>query len=424
MVGRFFAPLSKVSALLSSAVLFFAAAANAQSTTVLHEFGLAHDGISPSSSVILDTAGNVYGMTFNGGTGPCSDGCGTVYRLSSAGVGFRESGLYSFRGATHKDGSNPSGALTMDSAGNLYGATLNGGTKDLGTVFKLTPSPDGSWTESILYSFGVASGRSDGTGPTGNLIFDTAGNLYGVAGSGGTRNGGVVFELTPTASGPWTETVLHDFPPVGKADGSDPVGIAFDASGNIFGVTEFGGTLSVNGAGMVFELVNESGLWAYRTVHVFSPDGTNLQTPNGGIVFDSAGDFYVGMARGGRGGAGVVEFIPNGDKFTPQALFSFSADSLVPDDYEALAFDAAGNLYSASSEGGEQGTGCSFGCGLIYKLTPAEPHWLPAQLDLAPTGVLGVEAFGGVTLDTNGNIYVATFGGGTHGGGAVFRINP
>lgn len=311
----------------------------------------------------------------------------------------------------------------MDAAGNLYGVTSEGGAKDSGTVFKLTPGSDGTWAESVLYAFGTTSGQADGTGPSAKLLLDGSGNLYGVTAGGGSRNGGVVFELTPSASGPWTETVLHSFAPAGKLDGNQPVGIIFDSAGDIFGVTSFGGTESVEGAGTVFELVNESGLWAYRGVHTFAPTGENLQTPNGGMVFDSSGNLYIGMSRGGRGGAGVVELIPNGNKYTPAPLYSFLGEGLPPAPYEALVFDNSGNLYSASYPGGPE-SGCDIGCGLVYKLSPGEPHWLPTQLDLTTAGVLGGEPFGGVTLDSQGNIYVATAINGTNGGGALFRINP
>jgi uncharacterized repeat protein (TIGR03803 family) len=423
MVRQLFTRVSKPSSLLLSALLFLTGAANAASTTVLHEFGLGQDGASPSSSIIFDSAGNIYGETASGGTGPCTGGCGTVYRISPDGTGFKETGSYSFRGPTHGDGRTPQGALIMDSAGNLYGVTSNGGTKDSGTVFKLTPGSNGAWTESVLYAFGVASGQAGGIGPSGKLLLDGSGNLYGVTAGGGSRNGGVVFELTPSASGPWTETVLHSFAPAGKLDGNQPVGIIFDSAGDIFGVTSFGGTESVEGAGTVFELVNESGLWAYRSVHTFAPTGENLQTPNGGMVFDSSGNLYVGMSRGGRGGAGVVELIPNGNKYAPAALYSFLGEGLPPAPYEALVFDNSGNLYSASYPGGP-GSGCDIGCGLVYKLSPGEPHWIPTQVDLTTDGVLGGEPFGGVTLDSQGNIYVATAINGTHGGGALFRINP
>jgi uncharacterized repeat protein (TIGR03803 family) len=152
--------------------------------------------------------------------------------------------LHSFNGG---DGANPAAGLIFDAAGNLYGTTTGGGTSGYGTVFELTPMGGGGWTETILYSFGNGT---DGAIPYAGLIFDAAGNLYGTTFGGGPYGGaGTVFELTPTAGGGWTETVLHSF---NGGDGANPVaGLIFDAAGNLYGTTTGGGTY---GGGTAFEL--------------------------------------------------------------------------------------------------------------------------------------------------------------------------
>ena len=152
------------------------------------------------------------------------------------------------------DGALPRAGLIFDAAGNLYGTTSEGGAYSWGTVFELTPAGGGNWTETVLHSFGNGT---DGASPYAGLIFDAAGNLYGTAWQGGTYFYGTVFELTPTAGGGWTETVLHSFG--NGADGYYPYsGLIFDAAGNLYGTTGGGGTYSCNRGlyhcGTVFEL--------------------------------------------------------------------------------------------------------------------------------------------------------------------------
>ena len=134
------------------------------------------------------------------------------------------------------DGALPRAGLIFDAAGNLYGTTNAGGTYDAGTVFKLAPTGDGSWTETVLHNFGNGT---DGALPAAGLIFDAAGNLYGTTEVGGFYGDGTVFELTPNGSGGWTEQVLFSF---NLADGWYPyAGLILDAAGNLYGTTYTGG---------------------------------------------------------------------------------------------------------------------------------------------------------------------------------------
>jgi uncharacterized repeat protein (TIGR03803 family) len=216
--------------------------------TVLHSFTGRSDGGDPPGRLVLDTAGNLYGVTASGGELLCPDGCGVVFKLTPGGT---ETVLHYFAGYP-LDGSVPEEGLTMDSAGNIYGTTGFGGASNKGTVFKL----DASGNETVLYSF---TGGADGASPYAPLVLDKAGNLYGTTYSGGDTGGlcgadggcGVVFKLDTAGK----ETVLHTF--TGE-DGLQPRGALLpDAAGNLYGTTSIGGDVSGCGGvgcGVVFKL--------------------------------------------------------------------------------------------------------------------------------------------------------------------------
>src|SRR5579862_4058313 len=170
--------------------------------SVLHTFAGFPDGGNPFGAPIVDNVGNVYGTTTDGGEA----GCGTVYRLSlTAGGKYKETILHSFnRSPANNDGCNPESYLVSDAAGNLYGTTNKGGgggvngtfcDNGCGTVFKLAPNGDGTYTESVIHSFPGTKGNTDGQNPVGGLVFDSSGNLWGSTPVGGNGNG-TVFGLT------------------------------------------------------------------------------------------------------------------------------------------------------------------------------------------------------------------------------------
>jgi uncharacterized repeat protein (TIGR03803 family) len=212
-----------------------------------------------------------------------------------------ESVLYSFTGGA--DGGSPWAALVFDAAGNLYGTTWVGGADGKGAVFKLTPNPDGTWTESVLYSF---TGGADGAYPAAGVIFDAAGNLYGTTGGGGADDNGAVFKLTPDPDGSWTESVLHSF--TGGADGGGPVtALIFDAAGNLYGTTAGGGSRLLNicrglGCGVVFELTPTSTGWSETVLNEFLGKAADPEAP---VIFDPKGNLY-GTTWSGTGNYGVV----------------------------------------------------------------------------------------------------------------------
>jgi uncharacterized repeat protein (TIGR03803 family) len=252
---------------------------------VLHGF-TGNDGASPGLGawLVFDQSGALYGTTSYGG----DDGYGTVFILTPPAIlggAWTERVLHSFTGTP--DGANPSGHLVFDQSGALYGTTANGGASGLGTVFKLTPpsTPGGAWTAAVLYSFT----GSDGANPTGaGVIFDGSGALYGTSRNGGTDGNGTVFQLTPPKSkhGAWTESVLHDFTEVN--DGGAPVaGLTFDRSGALYGTTYFGFG-NPNFCGTVFKLAppaRKHDNWTETVLHDFNcSDGAN---PFAGVILIS-----------------------------------------------------------------------------------------------------------------------------------------
>jgi uncharacterized repeat protein (TIGR03803 family) len=271
---------------------------SAGTESVLYSFSTGTDGAIPVAGLITDGNGNLYGTTFNGGT----NSNGTVFKLTpnSAG-GYNESVLYSF--GTGTDGANPQqAALITDGNGNLYGTTFNGGTNGNGTVFKLTPNSAGGYNESVLYRFG-ANGATDGANPYAGLITDTNGNFYGTTAYGGTNSNGTVYKLTPNSTGGYTESVLHSFAG-GTGDGAIPVAsLITDGNGNFYGTTQYGGT---NNNGTVFKLIaNSSGGYTESVLFSFGT-GTDGANPYAGLITDASGNLYGTTQNGGTNNSGSV----------------------------------------------------------------------------------------------------------------------
>jgi uncharacterized repeat protein (TIGR03803 family) len=200
--------------------------------SVLHQFTGSPGGEYPYSPLVMDTQGNLYGATYNGGNSATqcypNPGCGVVFKLDTSG---NETLLHTFTNTP--DGAYPFGALVLDAQSNLYGATLSGGAYDWGTVFKIDPSGN----ETVLYSFCIEALKgypcTDGANPNGGLVRDAQGNLCGTTEQGGASGYGTVFRLSANAK----ETVLHSFAGAG-GDGADPLaGLARDPQGNLYGTT-------------------------------------------------------------------------------------------------------------------------------------------------------------------------------------------
>ena len=352
---------------------------------VLFSFGTyTGDGTQPYGGVIFDSKGNLYGTTTAGG----ANGQGAVFELSPGTGGvWTEQIIYSFKGGT-TDGALPKrGNLVIDSKGNLYGTTFNGGPNGAspydGTVFELSPGTGGTWTEKIIHNFG-ASG--DGANPVSGLTLDAAGNLYGTTDAGGAFNYGTVYELSPGTGGTWTEAVLHSFD-LNGVDGANPLaGVIIDAEGNLYGNTQIGGSYgNGNHLGTVYELSKVGGVWTEQVLYSFTGNGapgTDGLTPVGNLVFDAAGNIYGTTAYGGveiSSEGTVYELSRAGGTWTEKVLYEFSAaqsDGHNPE--SSLIFDAAGNLYGTTTTGGTN----SFGqYGTVFEIagvvTPA-PTFKPA----------------------------------------------
>jgi uncharacterized repeat protein (TIGR03803 family) len=211
---------------------------------VIHTFTGGNDGATGSAGrLILDAAGNFYGVATAGG----ANGSGTAFELiPGAGGTWTFKTLYAFKGSP--DAGFPYGALAFDAAGNLYGTTYYDGANDLGSVYKLTKT-NGTWSESVLYSF---KGGSDGSSPISNVVVDSAGNLYGTTSEGGAGcSCGTVFKLTAGRNGKWTETVAARFQ--GAPDGAFVYnGMVADSAGILYGATVHGG---VDNEGAIYKFV-------------------------------------------------------------------------------------------------------------------------------------------------------------------------
>ncbi|MGA8735846.1 MAG: choice-of-anchor tandem repeat GloVer-containing protein [Terriglobales bacterium] len=422
-------------------VLAFASVASASwKEKVLYSFQGIPDGATPAGGVVFDQAGNLYTATTNGGSSTCHSvaQCGTVVQLApplKQGGRWTETVLYVFKGNTSNDGATPAGGVLLDSAGNLYGTTAYGGTGNCtvlgglmgcGTVFKLSPPnhKGGAWTETVLYSF---QGGKDGDFPSGDLVFDAAGNLYGATlfggGKGTTCNAiygfcGTAFELSPPKKkgGAWKEKVLHRF--AGGTDGGNPNGaLVFDSKGALYGTTQIGGDLqgecSPNGCGELFKVsppVTKGGIWSEKVLHRFT--GLDGAAPAAGITFGGNGDLYCATAAGGGGNfpsGTVVQLVPHANgTWTAHILHSFQDNGDGGQPQATLVFDTKGNLNGTASGGG------SFGGGTLFRLRPkAGGGWgFTAVYDFqAPPD--GFYPAAGSTFDKTGSVFGTTQDGGT-----------
>jgi uncharacterized repeat protein (TIGR03803 family) len=329
-------------------------AGGAWTETVLYNFQGANrnqDGANPHATLLADSAGNLYGTTVNGGLASrtCRTGCGTVFMLSQASGQWQETVLYRFTGGV--DGSVPYAGVVMDPAGNLYGATLGGGASQSGVLYKLAPGPDSTWTQSVVYNF---PGRPGGAAAYVTPVLDATGNLYGTTNTGGAHNLGVVYKVTPQPDGTGTVQLLHSF--AGGADGANPLaGVVFDQHGNLYGTTSYGGTAN---CGIAFALApNQSGGWTEYLLHTFlgvtAQDGEN---PNG-LTFDAHGNLYGTSTGGGVDNPGTIFKIAraSGGGWQETVLYSFTAgdDGAYPS--SDVVLDPSGRIYGTTLWGGPSG---------------------------------------------------------------------
>lgn len=410
-----------------------AAGATAQTERVVYSFAGAPNGAGPLGGLAVDSHDRSYGIAGGG------SGCGIVFELKQPASRVLESVIWTFGSAGASDGCYPNSGLIIDPSGNLYGTTSGGGERGSGAVFELSPDGSGGWTEKILWSFGGVYGNvQDGMTPVAGLTMDTAGNLYGTTlyGGGAPPSGGcgTVFEVSPNPDGSWSEALLHAFTFCDSSggDGIQPfTGVTLDSAGNVYGTTNLGGYENTAtcgfGCGTVFELEKAAG-WKETQIYLFQ-GGTDGANPYGPVIFASAGHL-LGTARFGGFGSGVAfELVKAASGWQQSVLHSFGypeGDGVGPNG--GLA--ARENHYYGTTQGIWEpvGPGCGFySCGTVYELTPSGAGWTYSILHTFGSGNDGSFGAGygaGVTVGPAGSIYGATNSGGANDLGAIFEITP
>jgi uncharacterized repeat protein (TIGR03803 family) len=416
---------------LALIMLFLAAvgvaipSAEAQTYKVIHRFTGGKDGIEPETGILIAANGNIYGTTYGGG-GP--NDTGTVFKLDPT----RKETKFTFPGCCgiYPQGGGPEGDLVQDSAGNLYGTTGYGGTGGgsncgnfgCGTIFKL----DTTGKETVLHSFV----GTDGHGPRGGLIRDTAGNLYGTALYGGdlSRCGGLgcgtVFKLDTAGK----LTVLYAFE--GDLDGAQPIGnLARDSKGNLYGNTYEGGSFGCTGPGCGI-LFKVSPTGKETILHAFVDGDPAGIFPFGGLIRDQAGNLYGTTNAGGA-------FPENGTIFKVDqtgvitVLYNFKGGTDGGGASAPLIQDTSGNFYGTTEFGGDPSCpllGTTLGCGTVFKLDKTGQETVLYRFTGQKDGGFPIA---GLAMDAAGNLYgTAWLGGifacdnGGQGCGVVFEITP
>ena len=384
-------PTALAFALVGAVMMVAIPAVQAQTFSVIHNFTNGPDGGTPSTGMTIDRAGNLYGTTASGGGGGCQDGCGIVFKLAQRGSGWVLTPLYGFQG--DHDGARPCSRITIGSDGTLYGTTSQGG--------------------------GTQCPAGPGCYPNGN---------------GGC---GTVFNLAPPAHasgsvlGTWNETVLYRF--TGESDGAYPQGdIAFDANGNLDGVTTEGGTFGQDcgtqlgdGCGTLYQLTRSGSGWTENVLHSFQPtnDGAG---PYGGVVLDAAGSIYVttfgdsfGERPGVSCGGTVIQFTQSGGNWQSTLLHLFGQQLDGCEPFGGMIFDPSGNLYGATpaiEEGGPVGSG------EVYELSysPSNGWQYSILFEFPNDGYEGPVST--LLMDSAGNLYGTTRSYGLHRYGEVFEL--
>jgi uncharacterized repeat protein (TIGR03803 family) len=356
---------------------------------VIYNFTGGADGGSPIGGLVIDAAGNLYGTT--GGGGP--SGGGTAFKLSPNPSGWRFTRLYAFSSTN----GGPDNTPVLDADGRLFGTTY-GGTQSNGVLFDLSPpghiSPNvfGNWMETLLYSF---TGGSDGARPSGSIVLDSSGNIYGTTPMGGANAGGTLYEFTNSGI-----QILHSFPAL-PGDGSAPLGVV-NGPGGVYGITSNGGT---NRSGTFYTTAG-----GYQVLHNFT--STFSEGNPVSLAADQAGNLYgTSNSSGGCGGGASTVFQLSPPDWIPSTLTYFGEDTAY------VATDAMGNIYGTTSYGGQ------YFQGNVFKLTCCWNYTDLYDFTGPPTND-GTDPVAAPVVDSQGNIFGTTLNGGTHSLGVVWEISP
>ncbi len=426
-------------AVLSVLSLLLFQTAQAQTETVLYNFcsvggADCSDGEYPIGPLAADAYGNFYGASSSGGTSSSgvvfvifpepSGGCGTGI---NTGNGWCEYVLYNFCSlANCADGNQPQGSASYLNAkfarpGNIYGTTFYGGSHNAGIVFEISSKPilsscpagsntSGGWCETVLYNFcSFTSGDvcQDGNNPFGNLVEDSAGNLYGTV-----KNG--VFELSPNQQGGWDSELIY-------ADNFVQGGLAIDGADNLYGIdADF-----VIGQGNVFKISLSQLGDPQVNIHTFeaTPEGLPIGPP----AIDSAGNVYGTTLTGGTKNLGTVWeliLVTTGKKdgtYKKKILHTFTAEKSGEYPESGVLLDSSGNIYSTTFEGG--GTECPGGCGTLFELVPNGETY-KYKLLRSFNGADGASPEAYPFLNSAGDLYGLTAIGGTNNLGTMFEVTP
>jgi len=409
-------PLGRARALALSLAMALGVAgagapAAAQTFKVLHRFhGPPKDGEAPLAGLAMDAAGNLYGTTLQGGKySSCLPADVGCGTVFKLDTNGAETILHSFNGS---DGANPISTPIMDASGDLYGTTAVGGGDGCRTENSvgcgLVFKLSSDGKETVLHRF---TGGADGAWPLAGLVMDANGILYGTTNSGGTYQQGVVFKLVGTK-----ETVLYAF--TGGEDGAGPdAGTLLDVDGILYGTTTYGGDINClypDPCGVVYKLAGrrETVLHAFKD----SPDGAY---PTAGVVMDAAGNLYSTTSDGGNGSNGGTVFEVSQDR-KERLLHTFGAGGRKNDGDSpegGVVFDAYGNLCGTTFYGGKGQAGAVFEITADGKEKILHSFCTTDCMD-------GASPQGDLVIDANGNLYGTASGGGTNRNGTVFMITP
>ena len=352
-------------------------------------------------------------------------GLGCVYSLTPSGSGYTEKVLFSFDNA---DGAKPGGNVAAGAHGDLFGETVIGGANQNGVAFELVRAGSGSYTEKVLHTF---TGGADGGQPIGAPVLDAHGDMFGVTQFGGTGSQGVIYELTPSAAG-YTEHVLHSF---ASGAGQPQAGLTMTSTGTLFGTLY--GASAVNTNGTVFRLQLTKTGPVYTDIYTFK-GGTDGSNPFAVLTVDGHTGVIYGTTEygGGSGSYGTVfSLTPAGSGYTERVLHSFTTHpgGFLPQ--AALLREPDGDLFGVTDIGGVKCAG--IGCSTVFELAPAETGYTFRVLYRFTGPPDGAEAeWAGLIPGPAGTMIGATRSGGTArncadggpggalGCGTIYQITP